>query len=161
MWRAYVVCGYWVMAAKCTSRRACGTCIWQNPGMRTATALLLPILILACSSPPELTDQQKAAVRAEVRMRISRLLKEMDLSVSQYREIKPILAASRDRILGAALKAKQSGRSLRTWRALKSELKTIRADTRETLHPVLNEEQLTMFDEAIDDVVEIIKNARQ
>ena len=134
---------------------------WQNLSMRsTQMIFLVGLSLLACGSPPELTEEQRAAVFNKVRMRMVRLPKEMELTVDQYRKVKPIMAASRERILGAVVEAKQGGRKLSTVRRLKQELKTIRADTEAQLRPVLNDKQMEQFAQAIEDVVEIVRNAR-
>jgi len=137
-------------------------CAWQNLPMRSIQAILLVGLsLLACGSPPELTEEQRSAVRLKVRQRLVRLPKEMELTVDQYRKVKPIMAATRDRVLGALVDAKQGGRTLRTARRLKSELKTVRAATETQLRPILNDKQMGQFAQAIDDVVEIVRNARE
>ena len=100
-------------------------------------------------------------MRLKVRQRLVRLPKEMELTVDQYRKVKPIMAATRDRVLGALIDAKKGGRTLRTARRLKSELKTVRADTVTQLRPILNDKQMGQFAQAIDDVVEIVRKARE
>ena len=80
--------------------------------MRSIQAILLVgFSLLACGSPPELTEEQRSAVRLKVRQRLVRLPKEMELTVDQYRKVKPIMAATRDRVLGAMVDAKQGGRT--------------------------------------------------
>jgi len=123
--------------------------------------MLLLLALAACSAPPELTDQQKAQLRDNIRARIARMPGELKLSQDQYHKTRPIVAEMREGVLKAALRARDSGRSLSTARRLVQDLKKVRSDTEAKLKPILSEEQLKTVQRCFDDIRELAKNARK
>ena len=122
--------------------------------------MILLLALVACSAPPELTVEQKTALRNEIRARIARMPDELKLTQEQYHATRPIVAEMQEGVLKAALKARESGKSLSTAMQLKKDLKKVRSDTEAKLDPILTDDQMKVVKSFFDDIRTIVKNAR-
>jgi hypothetical protein len=121
--------------------------------------ILIPALLLiaACSAPKPPTPEERAQLLKDVRMRLLKLHQDLALTVDQQRAVRPILDAHRDAMLAALGKARESGKSLKTARALRKDIQDIWSGTESKLKPILTEPQMEEVLRARKEIHEMVR----
>ena len=106
-------------------------------------------------------SQDRARRKQTAETRLEQLQERLSLTEEQREQVQPVLEESWGNSQELREKARQQGPSPETMRSMREEMGTLQKATREKLAKILNEEQLTEYDQMIKEEREQMRNRRR